>query len=525
MTMAIRHVFLALVALVAAAVPAFAQIDVEQCTSYQRRITAVVKDESGADVNLVDIGQTPHCFMLFAAGQDRLDRNAFKAFVARLEGSRADKQTSASTPTAGGTSPVAQGPAARVLSVAADYGVLTQTVSKRVVTVRGNLAGLPTALVQKDIFPYCAGNERLRGYCVEGSALGILKRFSFSVSFDPSRPQALNAQSTAAQPAAADTQPVTFTGNSREISAYGGRVEIWNRRNASTPEFADAWKKKVGAALDTASAELLATAGDLVGEVMDLKEYEDWRKASLADVRAANKDRAKVAAALTSALTKLVAVASKEIPDFDSRLTGGLNAYSRFFLAQDELIEPIAKKNVLAFEYTHARPALQASTSNYRFIFDHPFSKKTTLVANAAFTFYDSVPAGQTIVKKYRDAQAGAELDHSLGDVAILGPAVLSVAAYYQYQHSPALLTVDPATPLSGVTFVGLPTDAKKVFTNTGNIILVQTRLSLVPTGSAVKVPLSITWSNRTELIDKPALRGQIGISYDLDSLFAGLGR
>jgi hypothetical protein len=38
---------------------------------------------------------------------------------------------------------------------------------------------------------------------------------------------------------------------------------------------------------------------------------------------------------------------------------------------------------------------------------------------------------------------------------------------------------------------------------------------------SSVRFPIAVSWSNRTELITKPAWRAQIGVSYDLDSLFA----
>jgi len=201
-----------------------------------------------------------------------------------------------------------------------------------------------------------------------------------------------------------------------------------------------------------------------------------------------------------------------------------LNAYSRFFLAQDDLIEELAKKNVVAFEYTNNRPVGQPAMSNYRVILDLPFKNgKTKLVANGAFTFYDTVPADQTVVKRYRDAQAAAQIDHALGKVAIIGPAVVSGAAYFQFQQAPALLKVDPTKPITGVTFVDLPADAKDIFAKKGNIILLQGKLSLVPEGSSVKVPVSVTWSNRTELIDEPVWRGQVGVSYDLDSLFAGL--
>jgi len=99
----------------------------------------------------------------------------------------------------------------------------------------------------------------------------------------------------------------------------------------------------------------------------------------------------------------------------------------------------------------------------------------------------------------------------------------VGIAGYYQRQQSPAILTVDPAKPLPGITLVGLPAGAKEVFPKTGDIYLAQARLVVTPSGSSVTVPFSVTYSNRTELIDKPTFRGQIGISYNFDALFAGL--
>ncbi len=508
-----------LMAMVLAAVPCAAQI--EECPAYKRLIDEVVagKDPNAAQ-NLVDVTRAPRCFALFVAGLDRMDRSAFIDFVRRFEGLRADKQTGAGAGGEGSTSVVAQGPVAKILSVAAEYGALTQTVAGQIVTVRGNLAGVPSLLVNRDVFPYCVGRESSSGYCVDKSLIGVLKRFSVAVSFDASRTQVLTAE-TGATPTAAAPQTIAFTGKSREIARISARAELWNRRDATSPEFVQAWRDKVGAAMDDASADLLR-AGEFAQQVIDLPEHDSWFKTSVAAVQAAGRDRATIAAALTSALNLLVGHA-KTIAGFEERVADALAAYSRFFLAQDELIESLATKNVLAFEYTNTRPALQPAMSNYRFILDHPISKGTKVVANAAVTFYDSLPADRTIVKRYRDAQVGVQLDQGLGDVSILGPAVFTFAAYFQYQHSPALLHVDPMVPLSGVTFVGLPPGATQVVATTGNIWLVQGKLSLVPSDKGIKIPLSVTWSNRTELIDKPAWRGQIGISYDLDSLFGAL--
>jgi hypothetical protein len=500
-----------------AAIPALAQID--QCTRYRELIDAVVagKDPRAAET-LMDLTQAPRCFALFVADLDRADRAAFKDFVRRFEGRRADKQAGTASGE-GSTSVVSQGPVAKILSLAAEYGALTQSVSGQVVTLRGNLAGVPSLLVNQDVFPYCVGEEAKRGYCIDRSLLGVLKRLSFGVSFDASRNQVLTADASA-EPSAAPT-PVTFTAESREISALSARVELWNRRDASSPQFAAAWRDQVGAAMDAASADLLR-ASEFVVEVTDLPDHNAWFQTSVAAIRAAGRDRAKVVAALSSALN-LIATQARAIPGFEERVRDALAAYSRFFLAQDELIDVLARKNVLAFEYTNVRPSLEPARSNYRVIFDYAISAETKVVANGAFTFYDSVPADQNVATRYRDAQVGIQLDHGLRDVAILGPSVLSLAGYFQYQHSPAILDVDPAALASGVSFVDLPEGADAVFATKGNIWLVQAKLSLVPAESSIKIPLSVTWSNRTELIDKPAWRGQVGISYDLDSLFGAL--
>ena len=74
---------------------------------------------------------------------------------------------------------------------------------------------------------------------------------------------------------------------------------------------------------------------------------------------------------------------------------------------------------------------------------------------------------------------------------------------------------------MDGVTFVNLPSTASQVYGTTGNIYVWQLKLT-AGGGSAVTVPLSVTYSNRTELITNPTWKAQIGVSYDFDSLFGG---
>ena len=54
-----------------------------------------------------------------------------------------------------------------------------------------------------------------------------------------------------------------------------------------------------------------------------------------------------------------------------------------------------------------------------------------------------------------------------------------------------------------------------------GHIGLFQAKLEFPTANNAIRIPLSLTYSNRTELIAESDVRGQVGISFNLDSLFA----
>ena len=93
-------------------------------------------------------------------------------------------------------------------------------------------------------------------------------------------------------------------------------------------------------------------------------------------------------------------------------------------------------------------------------------------------------------------------------------------AAYYQDQRSPAILDVDPKRPLPGITFIGLPDGSKKSSPKGQD----RCRTGQIRAGarkSSARIPLSVSWSNRTELVDKPVWRAQVGLPYDFDALFA----
>jgi hypothetical protein len=191
-----------------------------------------------------------------------------------------------------------------------------------------------------------------------------------------------------------------------------------------------------------------------------------------------------------------------------------------------QAIAAIANKPVLTLQYADTRPQNQNSYSTARLIFDKSFGKssKWSVTANGAVAFNivtsSAVPGSST----FRDAQAGVEGKYTFGALTILGKslgnAALSATYYYQDQHSPSVLNVTPGTPLTGITITGLPSTATQVFAAAGNIHIGQLRLEL-GSGSSLKFPIAISYSNRSELITKPEFKAQIGLSYNFDSLLS----
>lgn len=510
----------------AIASPCYAQ-GFDQCRSYQDAINTITTgnamEADAAAQKLVTIESNGRCFAIVVAGDRRLNDLIFQQFVRRFESSRTDKEEGASASGTSGTSVISQGPAAKVLSAAVEYGAATRAVDGQVITLRGNAAGLPSALVRKDVFPYCAPGTAGSEFCVGTSVLSMLRRVSFSVSFDTAQGTQVTGTPATAN-STAPTQTATFTAQRNQISAASARIELWNRRDVTSQDFQDRWREKVGAAMALPSTELLVDAGAFLDPMVDTPGYSAWQISSKAAILAARPDRARIVTALTTALQERIVRVRAEHPSIDTLAADALAAYSRYFLEQDDLIDSLSAKNVLALEYTDSQPIGQVGTSNVRLILDLPLTKRTKMVANGAVTVYDSLPSNTTAdVTRYRDAQFGLQLEHGLGAQSIVGPAVASVAVYYQYQHSPALLEIDPLKPIPGIGFSGLPPNARTILADKGHIWLGQAKLSLTPPGSSIKVPLSMTVSSRTELIDKPTWRGQVGLAYDLDSLLGAL--
>jgi hypothetical protein len=199
---------------------------------------------------------------------------------------------------------------------------------------------------------------------------------------------------------------------------------------------------------------------------------------------------------------------------------------SDYFINRNDKIKQITKSWTVAFMYTDTQQAntngnvmttLSVSSptgvvsplpnlSNFKFVFNKGFKEGPELTGNVSVTAFTNLPKGSHS-GNLRDVQATGQLDVPLPEILKVTNMVLSFSGQFVSLRE---------EPLGAMVII----NTKPVSTK-GNIGLGQAKLTIPVKGSGVQIPISLTWSNRTELILENDVRGNIGITFDLDKLFA----
>jgi len=222
---------------------------------------------------------------------------------------------------------------------------------------------------------------------------------------------------------------------------------------------------------------------------------------------------------LSAYLSKVLQLARADVPNFDQQLLSVRAAYAKYGTTYEDKFQELRGKPQFSFEYTFSSPVSQPDTHNFRFIFaSNPFGGGGLFSTNAAVTLYGGqFPAGAKY-GRVRDFQFSAQFDRPIGNINSY-PAVFTLAGYLQYQLDPAVLNIGPGNLVPGTT-ITLPADAQVLLGKKGTLGIAQAKITLKMKNSGVKVPIAVSWANRTELLNATDVRGNIGITYDLDALF-----
>ena len=441
----------------------------------------------------------------------------FDTVVNAWERVRVDDQVGPSVKGGGTTDLVSRPSTPELLGLALQAGALSETVSGSTATFNGNAYGAYRAIIGQPAI------------CLVCSA-SAWKNLNFSASFDLSRQSTKQvATAGAANPSTPAIGTVQLPQSSRQLSSITARYDIYNPLDPRSKEFKKAWSTAfqkhqqdlANAAKDLDDA-LRVILQPLVSDT-DLQKIEDSFATRLVQDASTN-NATQMKADFEAFFSQLKQHADKDIPDLNQKLTAAAAAYARFSVINNTAVLEARGKPQFTAEYIYNRPASQPDTHDFKLIYGYtPKSATGTLFTlNAAGSIYGGSIAPGAKYGRFRDFQFAAQLDRSLGNV-MTNPAILTVAGYVQYQFDPSILNIGPGNLVPGTSIV-LPGNAQVLLGTKGALGILQAKVT-VNTKAGVKIPIGVSWANKTDLLNATDVRGNIGITYDFNSIGQIFGR
>ena len=408
-------------------------------------------------------------------------------YLVEASEARLDKQIGASSVNGVSPSLVTHGGVPAILGFAVENGGLTQTTNNTAITFRGNPVGLIHALQNKSFMEMVKQDEN-------DPLLRFLKKTSFAFTFNTDRGR----------------EPGVFTGSSQQLSSVSARIELINRRAPSL--YVKEWENFLANPAQHLT-DVIESKADLLVDTNNqwkdpvLQSWFDQTQGKLATASDAD-----VSGVLQAALNEMPVDDLQ--PDSILALQAIEQALGVYQSARTNIVEKINSGTVLTFEYLNKREVNDPDTSNFMII-----AEKGTAGGGVNFTFNGSltmfnnltslrnfVSANPTLPKprRVRDFQFAGGIDIPFNGVRDFGQFVLFASGKYERLLENAA------------------TDLGEILPNTkGDIGQLQLGLKIPVAKSGFKIPVSVTFANRTELIKERTVKGNFGFSLDLDTLFS----
>lgn len=413
-------------------------------------------------------------------------------FFLESESRRTDKQLGSSPNNAGTTSLAVKGGMPAVIGWAVEQGAATTAVSGNTVTVRVNPYNLGKAIY------YNQGILDLKFIEPSETPIDIfLRKLSLGFSFDTTR----------------GTDPPVLIASKQQLSSFSFRYEFVNRRNPFSRRYDE--RRTAFFASQTENFDKVTRAfrsvTDFSNNRFRIELLNKWLEETNTELSLiptnlnATTRRARIQAVIESRIKALPTEELSKQEGFRAAIDSFVEGTTGFSNARDKLIEDINKGAVATFEYTNHREVNAPDTSNFRFILEKGILGGTNadLTFNASLSMFNKKPTSSE-VKRIKDFDFTLQLDFPLRNT-LLEDSFLSFAGQYKRQSSDVSLPNGMIAP------------------NTmGDIAVGQIKLTIPIGDSGIRLPFSLTFANRTDLIKESDVRANFGFTFDLDPLFAG---
>ncbi|MGA3131303.1 MAG: hypothetical protein ABSD59_10910 [Terracidiphilus sp.] len=483
----------------------------------------------------LDANQQVGCVAdLILRSDSRRDKFASKQIVSNLTSqfvSAVEKQAGSAVSSSGTTNVISKNLTSTLLSLSNEYGALTSSTSGQTTTVSGTLDQLvfPLEKHSDGLFSECAVALVAKAVCVNSNLLGVLGRVSYSAALDLNQPSTITG--TATGQATGGAQQITGAqgGNSLGLSQFTAKYLVYAAQPSANDMLYEANSDKFTSAAFSKVQALRNLQVGIDQGSKDPKEWENWLEKTVHLILDSDESQIEgQESAFDSQIDDLVTMLENAKGNTGGRpavisaaLAVAAGEASDAASARSVYDKALWKKPLVSLEYDFNTPANQPTNSVFNLIYGQSF-KQWKVTFNGGASIYNSPPSSSIPgAGRLRYAQVGAEGDYTIPAIGKLDTSALSLAYYFQDQTSPSILNVTPSSPLSGISFTGLSSTATQVFTQAGNIHLGQVKLTLGSSSSGFSFPVSVTVSNRTELVDNSTIqvRPQIGINYSFDSL------
>lgn len=468
------------------------------------KIKTIVDAQANAPANkrdvikrAVSVFTQPVPFLLYAHERNQAPD------LRTVEDARTDKQIGG-PPAAGtgSTSLVSRGGVPAILSFAVEQGAATQTTDGTAVTIRGNAVGWLDLL---------QGQGFIQSYQDDAKATRALRALSYSFTFDTPG----QAPASAERPDDAEVEAQAKAAD-RQLVGYSVRAALIDQRDPRRPENRASVAKVMRGSSLALSHSIGAFDRFFVSDA-----YQAWIDETVVELnRPMALSAEQVEQILYARLEVLRLRMAADIPEFAGLVAGAVTALEGFEQSRTDVLKMLQDRFVLAAELVRSRPANQPASWTGRVIGEgRPGNTRLDLTFNFAVTYQDDdvvMTPTPTTKGGWRDLQIGLSAEMPYGKeppcpqrAGTLGRPIVS------FEYLSRLLS-DKAV----VTFAGHDFEVEK-----GWIHAAQAKVTIPVKGSGMKVPISVSFANRSELIKEKQVRAHIGVTFDFDTLFAAVRR
>ena len=437
-------------------------------------LLAAVKDQKTkkAQVRAVDLDlkALPELYLLSIAFSQPRGIAVARELAKVVETARVDKQLGSGSSASGSTSVTEKGAVPEVLAFAVENGALTKSQSGTTISFKGNPVGIVNSLIANSLPP-----------------TGPLSRLAFGLEFDASR-------------GADESQAPVFEGDAQQLSAFSVKYEILNHRDPDSDQFqqrADRLYMQARNGSTTSTRALNLTLArhesDFTTAMLEPAHraaFDTWAAAAATALDAAPEEK------LMKVLDEQLALLPAQVPFTTEELASldkYVEIYGKLLDSRDALLDLAGQGAVMSIEYVNSRPVDQPTESTFKWLYEwSAIDGRMDVTANGSLTFLNgTIPDGTERLKAW--AIAG-QADFPLGSIVRGKTLIFSMSGRAEGT-------------------IVQPTNERET------IWLGQAKLTFPVKDAGMKLPLSLTVASRTDLIDETVVRGNIGLTFNLDSL------